>query len=107
MGDDSRRVELISERQANRTSNIGLGLLASLAVGFGPLSDAIQGNGSFESAIGRFVACVVVCVGAAAVLGHLLDSAPARQPAQRRTGGVGTEPTGQPTQPAGNTSGSE
>ena len=94
MGDESARVELITERRANRTSHIGLGLLASLAVGFGPLTDAIYGHGSFESAMGRFVACVAVCVVASTAVGHLLDGAHMKRRGQTgdsRTGAEATE----------------
>ena len=77
MPDDTKRVELVSDADpVNRTGYIGLGLLGSLVLGFGPLSDALLGNGPFEAALGRFVVCVVFCVGAASLLGRLLDSAP-------------------------------
>lgn len=75
--DTTKRVELVSDREVeNRTSYVGLGLLASLIVGWGPLADALFGHGSFEGALGRFVACVAVCVAGASSLGRLLDSAP-------------------------------
>ena len=75
---DGKRVELIDEdASSNATSYIGLGLLASLIVGFSPLLDAIQGNGTFESALLRYLACLAVCVVAATILGRMLDSAPA------------------------------
>ncbi|MCP3993196.1 MAG: hypothetical protein GY724_29305 [Actinomycetia bacterium] len=77
MVNSGRRIELISNRQSpHRTSYIGLGLLTSLVVGYGPLTDALFGNGSFEGALGRFIACVAVCVFGASSLGHLLDNAP-------------------------------
>jgi len=60
----------------NRLSFIGLGLLASPIIGFSPLSDALTGNGPFENAIARFVACVAFSVTAAAIIGRLLESAP-------------------------------
>lgn len=86
MGADGKRVELIDDGESsNATSYIGLGLIASLIVGFSPLLDAIQGNGSFENAMLRFLACIAVCVVAAAVLGRLLDSAPA----EAQTGSAG------------------
>jgi hypothetical protein len=75
--DATKRIELVSDREIeHRTSYIGLGLLASLIVGWGPLTDALFGYGSFEGALGRFVACVAVCVAGASSLGRLLDSAP-------------------------------
>ncbi|MGB5755959.1 MAG: hypothetical protein WBM50_03515 [Acidimicrobiales bacterium] len=78
MGADGKRVELIDDTESsNATSYIGLGLLASLVVGFSPLLDAIRGNGTFENAMLRYLACLAVCVVAAAVLGRMLDSAPA------------------------------
>ncbi len=83
MGADGKRVELIDDgNSSNATSYIGLGLLASLIVGFSPLLDAIQGNGPFESAMLRFLACIAVCVVAAATIGRLLDNAPAESQGQ-------------------------
>ncbi|MGF1599690.1 MAG: hypothetical protein ACFCVK_22715 [Acidimicrobiales bacterium] len=77
MAEGGRRVELIDRTtNDNRPQRVGLGLLASLVVGFGPLDDAFSGNGSFEGAMFRFGVCVVGCVAAALVLGRLLDSAP-------------------------------
>ncbi len=77
MANSSKRIELVLNRETNnRTSYIGLGLLTSLIVGYSPLADALFGNGSFEGALGRFVACVAVCVFGASSLGRLLDSAP-------------------------------
>ncbi len=78
MGADGKRVELIDEGQSsNATSYIGLGLIASLIVGAAPLLDALNGNGPFESAMLRYLACLAVCVVAAATLGRMLDSAQA------------------------------
>lgn len=103
---ETTKVELVTEREPiNRTSSIGLGLLASLAVGFGPLTDALMGRGPFEAALGRFVACVVFCVVAASLLGRLLDGAPkpespeemaeegAETPPATSEAGVGTSPS--------------
>jgi hypothetical protein len=76
LGADGKRVELIDEGQSsNATSYIGLGLIASLIVGSGPLLDALNGNGPFESAMLRYLACLGVCVVAAATLGRMLDNA--------------------------------
>lgn len=84
---DGKRVELVDEGESSSaTPYIGLGLIGSLIVGFAPLLDAIQGNGPFESAMLRFLACVAVSVGAAAIIGRILDSAP---PA-----GAGADPEG-------------
>lgn len=55
---------------------IGVGLLGGVIVGFGPLRDAAQGNGPFEEAMLRFVACVLFCLLAASLIGRLLDSVP-------------------------------
>lgn len=55
---------------------IGVGMLGGIVLGFDPLRDAAQGNGAFEDAMIRFVACLLVCVAAASVIGRLLDSAP-------------------------------
>ena len=74
---EEKRIELVAHRdQPHRSSQIGLGLLASLLVGYSPLRDALQGNGSFENAIGRYLACLAFCVAAALVIGRLLDAAP-------------------------------
>lgn len=53
---------------------IGVGLLGGIVVGFGPLQDAAQGNGPFEDAMLRFLACVLFCLLAASLIGRLLDS---------------------------------
>lgn len=65
----------------NRLRIVGLGLIASIVVGFSPLRDAAQGNGSFENAMMRFLACFVVCVLAASIIGRILDGAPPPKPA--------------------------
>jgi hypothetical protein len=57
----------------HRAQRVGLGMLASLAVGYGPLRDAVTGVGSFEEAIGRYLLCLGGSVAAALILGHLLD----------------------------------
>lgn len=100
MPEDRKQIELVVQRdRPYRISHIGLGLLASLVVGFGPLSDAFQGHGSFESAIVRFLACVTVSVCGAMVVGRLLDSAPTsnvRAPEPQRPQlerGSGSEPS--------------
>ncbi|MEM7339753.1 MAG: hypothetical protein AAF467_13955 [Actinomycetota bacterium] len=48
----------------------------SFVVGFDPLSDAITGTGSYESALIRFVACVVFCMAGGAFVGAVLDQSP-------------------------------
>ncbi len=96
MTDDGKRIELVLNRQtANRTSYVGLGLLISLIVGYGPLTDALFGHGSFEGALGRFVACVAVCVVGVSSLGRLLDSAPrvrSHEDEEGTSGLVGSSP---------------
>lgn len=73
-----RRVELVEPAVPDDGHNarIGLALLASLVIGFGPLRDAALGNGSFPQAVGRYLLCLGACVGAMLVLGRLLDGAP-------------------------------
>ncbi len=73
-----RRVELVEPAAPDDGHNtrIGLALLASLVIGFGPLRDAALGNGSFPQAVGRYLLCLGACVGAMLVLGRLLDGAP-------------------------------
>ncbi len=73
-----RRVELVEPAVPDDGHNarIGLALLASLVIGFGPLRDAALGNGSFPQAVGRYLLCLAACVGAMLVLGRLLDGAP-------------------------------
>ena len=51
-------------------------MLGGIVLGFGPLRDAVQGNGPFEEAMVRFVACLLVCLVSAGLLGRLLDNAP-------------------------------
>lgn len=73
---------------------LGVGMLGGVVLGFGALQDAVQGNGAFEDAMIRFVACLLVCVAAASVIGRLLDSAP---PEGDEAGSAnGNEPAGQP-----------
>jgi hypothetical protein len=62
------------EEPSARAGYIGLGLVGSLIVGFDPLRDAFQGNGSFENAIFRFLACVAVCVVGAGTIGRMIDA---------------------------------
>lgn len=89
---DGKRVELIDEdASSNATSYIGLGLLASLIVGFSPLLDAIQGNGPFESAMLRYLACLAVCVVAATIIGKMLDSVPSEEPDLDGADGLGSD----------------
>lgn len=80
MSGDGKRIELIDDDPdgSSVTSYIGLGLIGSLIIGFSPLRDAVVGNGPFEDAMLRFLACVAVSVGAATVIGRLLDSAPSK-----------------------------
>jgi hypothetical protein len=102
----TRRVELIDASDRVRPGlpgYIGVGLLGGFALGFGPLRDAAQGNGPFEDAMVRFVACLLVCVVSASVIGRLLDSAPAaggdegEDGASGREGAADDEPTTAPT----------
>ena len=60
-----------------RTQRIGLGLLISLVIGFGPLNDAALGHGSFPLAVGRYLVCLACSLTGVLTLGHLLDGAPA------------------------------
>jgi hypothetical protein len=86
MAEGERRVELVRRSPGGeRAPRIGIGLLLSLILGAGPLSDAFRGNGSFEYAIGRFLVCVAVSVGAALLLGRLLDGAPDNHSADEPT----------------------
>ncbi len=82
----TKRVELIDEgdpASSGLPGYIGVGLIGGMIVGYGPLRDAMGGTGSFEDAMLRFVACVVVCVAAASIIGRLLESAPpAEEPAK-------------------------
>ncbi len=95
MARDGKRVELVDETSSSDLpAYIGLGLIASLIIGFGPLADAFEGHGSFESAITRFLACVGVCVVAATVLGRILDSAPPEELPDEDGGSERGEPTG-------------
>lgn len=55
---------------------VGVGLLGGVIVGFDPLRDAVRGYGPFDTAMLRFLACVLVCVTAASLIGRLIDSVP-------------------------------
>jgi hypothetical protein len=84
VADGDKRVELVRRETpgGHRTQRIGIGLLLSLVLGVGPLNDAFRGNGSFEHAMGRFLFCVGVGVGAVLMLGRLLDAAHETQPGE-------------------------
>jgi len=75
----TKRVELIDEgdpASSGLPGYIGVGLIGGMGLGYGPLRDAIGGAGPFEDAMLRFVACVLVCVAAASIIGRILESAP-------------------------------
>lgn len=76
--ESERRVELVgtAPEQGSRLQRIGVGLLVSLGIGFGPLRDAATGNGSFTQAMVRYLACLACSVLAVMTLGGLLDGAP-------------------------------
>lgn len=78
MAENAKRIELIEPApdDDHRSRRIGLGLLGSLVLGFRPLSDALSGSGPFEHAVGRFLICIAVSIGAALTLGRLIDGAP-------------------------------
>lgn len=90
-----RRVELVEPASSDDGHNarIGLALLASLVIGFGPLRDAALGNGSFPQAVGRYLLCLGACVAAMLVLGRLLDGAP---PPEEPAPEVAADPDGEP-----------
>ncbi len=77
----------------NRLRLIGVGLIASVVIGYPPLRDAIQGNGPFENAMLRFVLCFGACVLAASVIGRLLDGAPPPEPEEVDEEGDGASTT--------------
>lgn len=80
MTEEEKRLQLVVDRSTStRPSFIGFGLLASLALGFGQLSEAASGAGSFEGAIGRFLLVAGACAFGGAVLGRLLDGAGSKQ----------------------------
>lgn len=91
MAEGEKRVELIASpvEQASRIQWTGIGLLASLVVGYRPLSDAIRGNGPFTDALFRFGLCVAFSLVAALVLARLLDGAPPEESGD--AGGEGIE----------------
>jgi len=75
----TKRVELVDEgdpASSGLPGYIGLGLIGGMVLGYGPLRDAIGGTGPFEDAMLRFVACVLVCVAGASIIGRILESAP-------------------------------
>jgi hypothetical protein len=61
---------------------IGVGLLASLVVGWPPLRDAVLGYGPLDAAMTRFVICLLACVAGASLIGRMLDNAPVFDPAE-------------------------
>lgn len=88
----TKRVELIDQgdpASSGLPGYIGLGLIGGFIVGFGPLRDAVQGVGPFEDAMVRFLACILVCVVGASILGRILESAPAAETDAAATGAAG------------------
>lgn len=75
-----------------RPARIGLGLLVSVVVGWGPLTDAMGGHGSFEAALLRYLVCLAVSVGAVLLLGRLLDGAPPPETEEVPGGGEERQP---------------
>jgi len=97
----TKRVELIDDPDRSGDGlpgYIGVGLIAGIVLGSGPLRHAVQGTGPFEDAMLRFLACILVCVAAASFIGRILDSAPpARDDAEVDAGSVaGSDSDGDP-----------
>lgn len=83
------------EPPSARAGYIGIGLVGSLFVGFDPLRDAFLGNGSFEGAVVRYLACVAVCVVGAGTIGRLIDAS-APDPSEGDGDEVELDENGQP-----------
>lgn len=75
---EPKRIELISpaENDQAHVGRIGLGLVMSFPLGWGPLSDAFAGRGSYEESMGKFLIVVGACVLGTTIIGKILDSAP-------------------------------
>lgn len=73
------RIELVTEPDETAVQNgrVGLGLVLSFPLGWGPLNDAFSGRGAFEFAIGKYLLIVLACVAGTTFIGSLLDKAPA------------------------------
>ena len=56
-----------TRRRPGCPATSGSACSAGFILGFDPLRDAAQGNGPFEDAMVRFVACLLVCVVAASI----------------------------------------
>ena len=77
-GGSTKVVELVDRvdpASAGLPGYIGVGMLGGVLLGLDPLRDAAQGNGPFEDAMFRFLACLLVCIAAASIIGRLLDGA--------------------------------
>ncbi len=93
------RIELVTPAapaQAH-TGRIGLGLVLSFPLGWGPLTDAFTGRGAYEVSIAKFLLVVAACTTGATILGRLLDRAPATRAASTHT----TDQSPLDTQPNG------
>ncbi|MEM9563393.1 MAG: hypothetical protein AAGA93_12285 [Actinomycetota bacterium] len=94
----SKRVELVDgvdPAVAGLPGYIGVGLLGGVALGFGPLRNAVTGNGPFEDALLGFIACLLVCLAGASAIGRLLDNA-AADAADEVDEGDGSDGDGRP-----------
>ena len=100
----TKRVELIDQgdpASAGLPGYIGVGLIGGVILGLGPLGDAVRGVGPFETAMVRFLACVLVCVAAASIVGRILDGAPPEDDGPSRTSADEPPTPAASTQPGG------
>ncbi len=78
-GTGATQIELVTSTTTTQAQmgRMGLGLVLSFPLGWGPLTDAFAGRGAYELSMAKFLLVVAACVTGANVVGNLLDKAPA------------------------------
>jgi hypothetical protein len=77
-GTGATQVELVTSATTTQAQmgRMGLGLVLSFPLGWGPLTDAFAGRGAYELSMAKFLLVVAACVTGTTVVGNLLDKAP-------------------------------
>lgn len=81
-GAPASRIEFVTPPAENQAhiGRIGLGLVLSFPLGWGPLTDSFAGRGAYEVSMSKFLAVVGACVIGTTLIGKLLDAAPPETP---------------------------
>ncbi len=77
-GTGATQIELVTSATTSQAQmgRMGLGLVLSFPLGWGPLTDAFAGRGAYELSMAKFLLVVAACVTGTTVVGNLLDKAP-------------------------------